>query len=274
MSNPLQKYFRQPKIFVSLPSKALYYPQGSFIGDSNNVPILGMTGMDEILAKTPDALINGEATVKIIESCCPYIKDAWLVPSYDLDLLLVSIRIATYGDKMTLDHTCTECQHENSYETDLKLIVDHLNSVKIENSIVIDPIKINLKPLNYKQVTEFNMRNFAVRRQLFQALDLTDQEEQQKIVDAVYEDMAAIKADSIIARIDSVETIENVVDNIEHIAEWIKNSDRELFVKISEFFDRTQQAWEIPKYPAVCTNCGHKADLELTLDQANFFDQS
>ena len=274
MSNPLQKYFRQPKVFVSLPSRGMYYPNGSFIGDSNNVPIMGMTGMDEVLAKTPDALLNGEATVKIIESCCPYIKSAWNVPSLDLELLLVAIRIATYGDKMTIDHTCSECQHENSYEADLKTIIDHLGAIKAENTLIIDPIKINIRPLNYKQITEINLRNFAIRRQLYQALELQDQEEQQKIVDTVYEEMAAIKAESIIARIESVETLENVVDNVEHISEWIRNSDRELFAKVTEFFDRAQAALEIPKFPAKCSNCGHQVDLEITLDQANFFDQA
>ena len=72
-SNPLQQYFRQPKIFISLPSKGLYYGAGSFQGDYNSVPIMAMTGMDEILMKTPDALFNGEATFKVIESCCPFI---------------------------------------------------------------------------------------------------------------------------------------------------------------------------------------------------------
>jgi hypothetical protein len=274
MSNPLQKYFRQPKIFVSLPSKGMYYPPGSFIGDSNNVPILGMTGMDEILAKTPDALLNGEATVKIIESCCPYIKNAWEVPSVDLDLLLVSIRIATYGDTMSVDHDCTNCKHENSYDIDLKIVVDHLTSVKMESAVEIDPIRINVRPLNYKQLTEFNLRNFSIRRQLYQALDLPDQIEQQKVVDAAYSEMANIKAESVISRIESVETIESVVDNVEHITDWIKNSDRELFTKVTDFFDKSQTAWELPKFPSSCTSCGHKEDLELTLDQASFFAQA
>ena len=41
-NNPLQKYFRQPKIYMALPSKGLFYPPGSLLGDYNNVPIFGM----------------------------------------------------------------------------------------------------------------------------------------------------------------------------------------------------------------------------------------
>jgi len=104
--NPLQKFFRQPKVYVSLPSKGLYYEPGSLIGDYNNVPVFAMSGMDEIIMKTPDALFTGEATAKVIESCCPYIKNAKTMPSIDIDALLIAIRIATFGEKMTVTQTC------------------------------------------------------------------------------------------------------------------------------------------------------------------------
>lgn len=92
-TNPLQKYYRQPKLFLSLPSKGLYYEQGNLKGDYTNMPIFGMTGMDEIIFKTPDALFNGEASSKVIESCCPYISDARTMPSIDVDAVLVAIQI-------------------------------------------------------------------------------------------------------------------------------------------------------------------------------------
>jgi len=69
VQNPLQQYFRQPKIWVGLPSNGVYSESGTFDGDVSNMPIFGMTGMDEIILKTPDALITGESTIKIIQSC-------------------------------------------------------------------------------------------------------------------------------------------------------------------------------------------------------------
>ena len=92
-NNPLKQYFRQPKIFIGLPSKGVYNKENTLDGDISNMPVYGMTGMDEILMKTPDALISGESTVRIIESCCPFIKDAWELSSLDTDLVLTSIRI-------------------------------------------------------------------------------------------------------------------------------------------------------------------------------------
>ena len=271
MTNPLQKYFRQPKVYITLPSKGMYYPEGALTGDPNNFPILAMTGMDEIIMKTPDALLNGEATVKVIESCCPYIKDAWSIPSVDVDAILVGIRIATYGDTMSLDNVCPSCSTENSYEIDLKTITDHLSSCQFSHSMIIDPISINFRPLSYKELTEENLKSFYLRRQVFQSADMSDQDAQQKILEEAYAKLAEMKADLVIKRIDSVQTIENTVEDAEFISEWIQNSDREVFDTLTKFLDSSQEIWNIPKFQAKCTNCEHVDELSINLDQSSFF---
>ena len=63
MNNPLQKYFRQPKIYINLPSQGMFNTVGSIENATGQLPIMSMTGMDELLLKTPDALMNGDATV-------------------------------------------------------------------------------------------------------------------------------------------------------------------------------------------------------------------
>jgi len=60
--NPLQKYFRQPKLSVSLPSKGRFAPPDVITGDPNNLSVFAMTGMDEIVLKTPDSLFTGESS--------------------------------------------------------------------------------------------------------------------------------------------------------------------------------------------------------------------
>jgi len=76
-TNPLKQFFRQPKIFIKLPSKGIFNNPGTLQGDLDKMPVFGMTGMDEILMKTPDALLNGESTVRLMQSCCPSITDGW-----------------------------------------------------------------------------------------------------------------------------------------------------------------------------------------------------
>lgn len=103
-TNPLASFFRQPKIYVSLPSKGMFWTKESLeMTENGELPVYAMTAKDEIMLKTPDALISGQATVDVIQSCIPAIKDAWKMPSIDLDTILVAIRIATYGEKMDLE---------------------------------------------------------------------------------------------------------------------------------------------------------------------------
>ena len=87
-SNPLQKYFRQPKLHVRLPSGGKYYPPGALdLPESGEVAIYPLTAKDELLLKTPDSLMNGTATADVIKSCVPAIKNPWYMPSLDVDAL-------------------------------------------------------------------------------------------------------------------------------------------------------------------------------------------
>ena len=106
MSNPLETYFRQPAIYITLPSKGEYYPPDTLTFNENKeIAVYPMTAKDEIVMKTPDALLTGQSTVDVIQSCIPAIKDAWQMPSIDCDAALMTIRMATYGNKMTVPIT-------------------------------------------------------------------------------------------------------------------------------------------------------------------------
>ena len=135
MNNPLQQYFRQPKIFISLPSKGIYNSPGSLDGDLTSIPVYGMTGSDVIIAKTPDALLSGESTVRVIQSCCPTIKNAWELSVLDTDLVFAAIKIATYGNDLEVTHECKKCGSVNDYILDLSRITNYYTSCQYNNTI-------------------------------------------------------------------------------------------------------------------------------------------
>ena len=81
--NPLANYFRQPAIYLKLPSAGRWWPQGSLeLSESQELPIYPMSTKDEILIRTPDALLNGQGVVDVIQSCCPAMKNAWHTRHY------------------------------------------------------------------------------------------------------------------------------------------------------------------------------------------------
>jgi hypothetical protein len=269
--NPLQKYYRQPKLFVNLPSKGLYYEPGNLKGDYNNMPIFGMTGMDEIIFKTPDALFNGEASSKVIESCCPYISDARTMPSIDVDAILVAIRMATYGETMSFTSTCSNCTAENDFDVDLKNIVEYYSAQSFNNTVPInDEITVKLKPLTYNELNNFSLENFKLQRMLFQINGMPEADQQQHL-DDIYKKLAEIQVQLFMLSIDSVQTPDGIVQDYEMIQEWLQNSDRDIYNIIKLRLEENKKIWSIPKQHTKCDSCGHESHIEITLDQSNFF---
>jgi hypothetical protein len=270
--NPLQQYFRQPKIYISLPSKGLYYTAGSFQGDYNNVPIMSMTGMDEILMKTPDALFSGEAAFKVIESCCPFVKNAKQIPSTDVDTLLTAIRIATYGNILNLSKDCVQCGSENDYELDLQHTIAYFQKLRFINEIKIDDnLTINIRPLTYEQMNYFGLENFKLQKTATGAYNITDEEEKIRVTDQVFADLSELQLAIYLASIEQVKVNNQIVTDQQHIYDWLKNMDRDVFTVIKSKLEANKKEWEIPEQPVKCGACEAHNVVQPVLDQANFF---
>ncbi len=269
--NPLQQFFRQPKIFVSLPSKGVYNSPGAITGDVTRLPVYGMTGMDEILMKTPDALLNGESVVKVIESCCPAVKDGWDVNNLDVDLVLTAIRIATFGNEMNITGKCSNCGLDNEYSIDLNSYVDHYGQCEYDNRVVLQDLVVTIKPLTYKEATAFSLRNFQLQQKLRQVAGIENSDERSSMLNAIYQDLAIMRNDIFVAGIESVEAGSTVVTERPYIHEWISNADSSVMDAIAEQIEKNQQTWSTPAHDAVCDHCGHKNKIAVSLDQANFF---
>ena len=268
--NPLTQHYRQPKIFIPLPSAGIYNKLGSISGDVSNMPIYSMTGMDEIIVKTPDALLSGKSTVSIIESCCPVIKDAWEVTTLDSDLLLVAIRIATYGNVLEVVHTCGKCHEENDYDIDLGTVVDHFARCKYDNIIEYNDLTIKLQPLTYRQTTEFSLRNFRLQQQIAASSSLPE-EEQKDAIDALFKALGVMQNDIYTASIETIETPTVAVTEKHFINDWLNNCDKEVFDKIRQKFDANKELWKIPDVKVKCSACGHESEIAINLDQSIFF---
>jgi hypothetical protein len=269
--NPLQQHFRQPKIYISLPSQGAYNKQGAINGDVAKIPVYGMTGMDEIILKTPDALLSGESTVSVIKSCCPNINNGWDVSMLDADMVLTAIRIATYGNTIDVTHKCPKCSHENAYSLDLGVVIEHFTNCKFDNTVVLQDLTINIQPLNYKQSTEFKLKNFKLQQKLSQAEFVEDASEQQLLINGIFKELSEIQTDLYIASVESVQTGSTVVTERDYITEFLSNCDKVIFDKIKESIEKNQKTWQMPLFPAKCEECESENKISLDLDQSSFF---
>jgi transcription elongation factor Elf1 len=270
--NPLRKYYRQVKIFLSLPSQGQFYPPGSIDGDPSKLPVFGMSAMDEIMFKTPDALFSGDATVEVIKSCIPGIKQPWLMPTLDIDAALLSIRIATYGQTLETMFNCTKCNEENKYDLDLSKTLDYFLTLQYESELIVAPFCITFKPLTYKETTEFNMKTYELRRKLYQISENdVSEEEKNRNLNTIYKQIAELTTLGFKKCIKSVEVDDEVVTDQKLIDEWLRNADKEIFDQITMHLKAQSDRWAIPAQTVNCVSCNHENSVRIGIDNTNFF---
>ena len=278
-ANPLQKYFRQPKIYINLPSNGAYYPAGAIeMTETGELPVFPMTAKDELTMKTPDALLNGQATVDLIKSCVPNIKDPWKMPSIDLDAVLIAIRIASYGETLEITTKIPKIGDERDYGIDLRIILNKLVSVEFENQITVGDMNINIRPLTYEEFTKSSLKTFEEQR-IFRLVNNTEIPEEEKLVkfNESFKKLTNLTVDMMIHSIHSIELEDDSVTDREHITEFVQNSDKMFFSSVRKHLEKEKTKFQIEPLTVQTTEeeqeRGAPATFEvpITFDQSNFF---
>lgn len=275
-NNPLTRHFRQPAIYLTLPSKGQHYPPGAIEMPANGeLPVLPMTAVDEITSRTPDALFNGSAVVDIIKSCVPSIKEPWTVPSTDLNPILVAIRLASYGHKMEISSTCPACNHDHDFEIDLRYVMDSFVTVDFSTPLVIGDLTLRFVPLTYKQLNENSKFQFEDQK-LMQSIGSTDlaEEEKMKLLGDNFRKITQATIHTISQGIQSIQTPEGIVMEQEYIEEFLKNCEKSVFNRIRDHALNLKQASEIKPLGIECVNCHHQYQQEFSIDMTNFFESN
>jgi hypothetical protein len=271
--NPLAGYFRQPKIYIKLPSQGHFYKQGSLdISENGEYAVYAMTAKDELIMKTPDALMNGQATVEVIKSCVPSILNPWDIPSIDVDAILIAIRIATYGEAMDVATSCPSCNHFNEYSLNLINYLDSFNNFNYEDQINVDPLIIHIRPYNYKEITRLAFRALE-QEKIFSIVNDEEMSEEEKIekFGSSFLKLTELTVDLITGCIAKIQTPDGEVDDIEFIKDFISNAPSDVFKTISEHVNKMKNKIELDTQEVECEECSHKFNISLTMDQSNFF---
>jgi hypothetical protein len=272
-NNPLKQYFRQPAIYIKLPSQGKNYPTGTLtMPPTGELPVYPMTAIDEITYRTPDALYNGQATVNVIQSCIPDIKDAWAIPSTDIDTLLIAIRIATHGHNMDFNTTCPSCQHESEQTMDLRTVLDSIQVADYDKTIHAGDMEIFFKPLSYRHVNNNNQMQYENQKllQMLPDAGIPDAEKMTALSDALKK-ITDITVVALSQSISVVKTPQALVSEPEYIEEMLKNCNSKLFNQIRDFILDLKSSSEMQPLKLVCSECSHNYEQSITLDMSSFF---
>jgi hypothetical protein len=271
--NPLAKHFRQPAIYLKLPSQGSYWAEGTIeLAINGEIGILPMSTKDEITLKTPDALINGQGVVSVIESCCPSIKDAWAAPSIDVDSLLISIRIASYGNAMDVESVCPHCQETSEYTIDLGNVLQSIKLPSYNKKVEIESLKIKLKPAPYYAVNRANQITFEEQQILKSLVNIADDENAAAEFDKHLAKLITLSIENLSYSTDYIELDDGtIVNNPEHLAEFYQNCDTKVIKAIRATLAEFDTEGSIKSIPVNCTSCTKEFQIDLTFDYASFF---
>ena len=272
-ANPLKQFFRQPAIYLRLPSNGEHWPKNSLVMPENReLPVFPMTAIDEITYRTPDALYNGQAVVNVIQSCIPNIRSAWDVPAVDLNAILVAIRIASYGHNMDLTTKCPSCQHEGEYSVDLRSVLDTLTSADFHQGLEHGDLEIHFKPMDYRRQNDTNHSQFEQQKtiQMIQMSDLPDDEKIAELNKSLHR-ITELTIDALKWSIAAIRTPQALVTEPEFIHEFLTNCDRKLYTEIKDHIIKLRDSSELKPLNIKCNECSHEYLQQISLDQAAFF---
>lgn len=274
-NNPLKQYFRRPAIYLRLPSGGKGYAPGVInMPENGELPVYPMTAIDEITARTPDALFNGVAVTNIIRSCIPDINDPWQITSQDLDAVLIAIKSAANGNEMEIVTVCPSCEEDSKYDVNLVGVLSTLKSADYDKELVLHDLQFKFRPLNFKEMQEINTTQFEFQRILNTLTEDTQMPEDERVARSqeALKNITEITMRTLATTIEHIRTPSVFVDDVNYILDFLRNCDRTIFSTVRDYVTKLRSNTEIKPLKIKCIHCSHDYEQPFTLNMTDFFE--
>lgn len=259
--NPLLQRVRIPGETFTLPSGGVFYTNGELAPDVVNgeVHVYPMTGIDELVMKSVDKILNGEAIKEVFSRCIPSVRIPGALSAKDVDYLLVALKKVSYGPTFEINykHDCERAE-QHTYELPLDMFLRGAKPIdpttmraafqfKLENGQVLF-----FKPATYDDVVKVYQ---SQQLQDARAAEMTQAEQLQDLLSSV-----AI----LIDRVDEVSDRDMIV-------EWLKTLPVSWLQAISDAAIATTN-WGVEfDVPIVCVDCQANLTIPTPLNPISFF---
>jgi len=280
--NPLSKYTKVEVLYAKLVSNdVVKYPEGVLLNNTVECGICARSARDELMFNNPDALMNGEAVVNVIENCVPNIGNARKLFVPDVELLLVGIKLATKEREYHIEVDCPNCKHHGAFERDLQVLLDSADLLEEQPELLLEDVGgllLKFRPQTWEEYSAFGQNMFQQQKKaqvLENREDLTEAEKM-AVFSEIFEVMTKLSFEMIVCNIDSIETTEGmVITEKEFIAEWLGEQPAFVLKQIREKADWINNTGISHEMDVGCSSCGHEWTIEnLQFDPSNFFAQS
>ena len=274
--NPLQEYFRSIKYNIELPSGKNYYKPDVLEYTSNGeVSIMAMTATDEIGLKNPDLLTNGEAIVSVIKSCCPGVKEPKKLLSNDVEVIMMAIKHATYGDDLPVSVTCPHCNETSEYNLNISQTVSNIDHLEQEYTIELDNgLIVYLHPFYLEDTVKQVQIEYEERKAANLITNGNDDPETKarkfvSLVETIAKKNIELVASSIEKLVDPSKDL--TVTEKSYIYEFIVNVDKSTYDQIDDVLSTINSIGLKRTFSVQCQQCGKEFDADMELNPFNFF---
>jgi hypothetical protein len=272
--NPLAQFSKKIARYIRIPSQGAGYTNGINLTDTGELAVYPMTAKDELMLKSPDALLNGEAVIGVLRSCVPDITDPNEISVIDLDAIMVAIRMATYGDTMDMVVTCPHDSHENTVAVQLPTLLDQQTFWTGRTEVLLESgITVKLKPYTIKDQNRMSLISFEQMTKLNQ-LDNSKSDTASKMnaANETFGQLIDVSLDLVARSVTVAITPDHQeITDLDLIKEWIRDLSKSEFLLIDTALKDLIKVG-IPKSMDVkCDKCSEVFTTPINFNPSDFF---
>jgi hypothetical protein len=271
-ANPLAEFYRQPKLYVSLPSNGYFTDEKNVVlTASGEVGVMAMTAKDEALMKSPDALLNGEAVVEVIKSCCPGILNPMDLPQPDIDILMLAIRMATFGREMEIQAKSPHSGNTDTYVLNIEELLSEQTKLEKEYPVHLENgCTVYIRPHSYAVTTQIQLRAFEETKAIQQAQANTEQSIQN--FSKSFRKLADMSNDVMVHSISKIRVPSGEETNdSKQIREFVLNVPSTDIKKVDTKIAEINRIGLARKRTVVCKETQKEFDADVEFDISSFF---
>lgn len=273
-SNPLFQYFRPPGIYVTLPSQGKFYTNKPKLTEQKEILVKAMTAKDELSFKAPDLLMNGESLIDVIKSCVPDIDDPNELPNCDFNVIMLAIRLATYGSELSYSAFCEKCEESNDFGVDVERLLDRIESIPDSYYVQLDQLKVYIKQYTLKSQIKAALARFeqaAITNSILSNDELSQAEKTLEF-NKSFNLLARMTYEIVLDSIIKIETPNNeIIDNRAHITEWLYQVGKKQYDAISSKLEEITKDGFDNLVEFNCTKCNEPNKVPIVFDPTSFF---
>jgi len=278
-NNPLKQYFRQPNVYVKLPTQGRWYnDQTVSFNSEGEVAVYPLSALDDILLNTPDAMLNGQALEKVVKNCVPDVHNIKKLLIPDLEAIFVGIKSATNNGKAEYSKECPGCKFENTYDLNCNSLLSQITFVDANDCVLNfnSELEIHIRPY------DFSMRQLFIKKEFDEERLLRNIDDKNKDLDELSK--ARILGESV-DRLSSMtfQMVSNSIEKIillkenmevtdrEHINEWLISISKTEADTVIEGVNKLNNCGVSKELPVTCSNCSVQWTETLSFDPSSFF---